>query len=137
MAKLLSAKNEEKTVLLITRQELAETVTRMLNGDAPLENRRIFAIDISRIIAKHCNGRVLNKRVGPDLYIPDESVLDGDDDFWDENSVFNPLIESAELKEVNEINFMAELDREVQAFLEKYDSRPPDDLELSNKLHHS
>lgn len=124
MAKLLSSKSEEKTVLLITREELAGVVARILSGDAPVENRRLFAVDISRIVAKYCKGRVLNERFSPDLYVPDEIVLDGGDDFWDDKGVFNSIIESAHLKEVDEIDFMAELDREVQAFLEKYDGRP-------------
>jgi len=129
MATILTSTDKDQMVLLITQQELAEVVTRMFSRETDVEEQFLFALDIARVVAEHCNGKVLNERVGPGLnvhsiYVPDEIVLGGDDEFWKEENELDPLIESAEVREVSEINFLAEWEREVAAFLEKYDGPP-------------
>jgi hypothetical protein len=129
MATILMTTDGEQTVLLISQQELAEVVARMFKRETDVEEQFLFALDIARVVAEHCKGRVLNERVGPGLnvhsiYVPDEIVLGGGDKFWEEENDLDPLIESAEVKQVREINFLAECEREADAFLEKYDGPP-------------
>lgn len=58
--------------------------------------------------------------------MPDEIALGGGDEFWDEENPLYPLIESAEFKEVDEINFLAEWECEVNAFLENMTDHLPE-----------
>ena len=125
MAYMLATKDDSKHALVLRDEELGEIVSQMLSGGLQIENSGQFVLDIARVVAKYSNGKLLNERLGPGVYAPQQAVLGGGPEFWIGGSVLDPIIDKAPRIDVDDINFTAAAEREINQFLKEYEASAP------------